>query len=716
MNGVDTVHNDDVAIDLKSLFTAIWRSKSWILTATAVVGIATALVLSLMTPKYLGQAKVLIEANKPVFAETEQRGRETDRALLDQEGVASQVQLLQSRDLARRVAKKLNLDQRSEFNPAGGSGGSLVDDLMVLFGLARDPLRVSPEERILDAYFERLRVFQVEKSRVITIEFSSSDPDLAAEAPNTIVAEYLGLQALAKRTKTEDAALILEPEIAKLREEVTEAERRVEEFRAGADLLIGSNNLTLAQQQLGELTTELAAARSRKTDMESKAQSVRKLIRNGQSLDSSSDVLSSRLIQRLRERQVNLKAQLAELSTTLLPNHPRIKALESQLADFDRQIRSEARKVLSGLENDAKVAAERVKSLQANINELKSQSASANSEQIKLRELQRDAEAKSRRLTTLLARYREADSGRNAQTLPADARMISRATIPSKPYWPKVIPITVIVTLATFILLVSYVVIAEFVGGNALRAASAVYGEPPEVAGGVPEDAQVRWGDANNLHRVLPNDPARHAERSQSESAREIWSRIPVGEDGKRYVAVAGTQPGASSQIAATALARAAAGDARVVMIDLSVDDLTAVGGGVSVLPGLTDLLDAQASFSQVLFRDRASRAHVLPRGRRILGEPDLVGERFRTVMDALTTTYDVMVLNIGSLTGGSGIADLLMSVDHVVLATPGHVSEPTVTFAYDTLRESGIEAVSIVSTADMGAAPVDMVQTGEAA
>lgn len=718
MNGVERMHGEDVAIDLKGLMAAIWRAKRWILPTTVVVGVATALVLSLMTPKYLGQAKVLIEANKAVFAEAQQEPRETERALLDQEGVASQVQLLTSRDLARRVAKKLKLAERSEFNPAGKGGGSLVNDMMVLLGLARDPLRVSPEERVLDAYFERLKVYQIERSRVIVVEFTSKDRELSANAPNAIVAEYLALQAVAKRTKTEDAAVILEPEIAKLRDEVTEAERRVEEFRAGADLLVGSNNLTLAQQQLGELTTQLATARSRKTEAETKARSVRSLIVSGASLDSSTDVLASRLIQRLRERQVTLKAQLAELSTTLLPNHPRIKALKSQLADFDRQIRSEARKVLAGLEHDAKVAAERVRSLKAGINELKAQSASANSEQVKLRELQRDAEAKSRRLTTLLARYREADSGRNALTLPADARLISRATIPSKPSWPKVFPITVIATLATFILSVSFVVIGEFVNGNALRSVVMPETETPEAVGGVPEDAQIRWEESGNLHRVLPNDPARMAERVRTASAQEIWRRIPVGEDGKRYVAVAGTQADTSSQIAAMALARTAAtgDDCRVVMVDLSQQGASHAAGNASGLPGLTDLLDGRVSFAQVLFRDRASRAHIVPRGMRMPVDNDLVDERFTTVLEALSLTYDAVIINIGTLTGGASFAELLIDADHVVLATPGHTADSTVSFAYDMLVQGGIESISVVSTAEMTTPGVDMGLAGAAA
>ncbi len=332
--------------------------------------------------------------------------------------------------------------------------------------------------------------------------------------------------------------------------------------------------------------------------------------------------------------------------------------------------------------------------------------------------MQRDAEAKTRRLTTLLARFREADSGRNALTLPADARLISRATIPSKPARPQVVPITTIVTLATFVLSVSFVIVSQFVSGSALQSVAVPASEPPATAGGIPEQAQIRWDDGGNLHRVLPNDPAHSAERVRIGSAQEIWRRIPAGSDGKRYVAVAGTQSDASPKIAAMALARTAASGegGRVVMIDLSNDSGSDSSGDTARLPGLTDLLDGNVSFAQVLFRDRASRAHMVPCGRRTPVDKDLAGERFRTVMEALSMTYDVVIVNIGPLTGAVSFAELLIDADHVVLATPGHTGDSAVGFAYDMLIDGGIASITIVSTAEMVTPGAELGLAGAAA
>jgi uncharacterized protein involved in exopolysaccharide biosynthesis len=153
--------------------------------------------------------------------------------------------------------------------------------------------------------------------------------------------------------------------------------------------LIGQNNSVLATQQLSELSSELSRVRASRAAAEATAASVRKALQNGGALDALPEVLSSPLIQRLRERQVQLKSEIADLSTTLLDSHPRIRALRAQLADLDGQIRAEARKVLTGLGNEAGAAQAREAQLVADLNKLKAQSARAGEQQVELNALRR---------------------------------------------------------------------------------------------------------------------------------------------------------------------------------------------------------------------------------------------------------------------------------------------------------------------------------------
>ena len=123
-----------------------------------------------------------------------------------------------------------------------------------------------------------------------------------------------------------------------------DAEAKVAAFRSQSDLLDGQNNSVLATQQLSELSTELSRVRANRAAAEATAESVREALAERRLARRVPEVLSSELIQRLRERQVQLKTDIADLSTTLLDNHPRIRALSSQLADLDGQIRSEAKR------------------------------------------------------------------------------------------------------------------------------------------------------------------------------------------------------------------------------------------------------------------------------------------------------------------------------------------------------------------------------------
>src|SRR5262249_24507153 len=159
--------------------------------------------------------------------------------------------------------RQLKLSERPEFDPVL-RGPSLVRTVLGLIGLTKDPMSQTPEERVLRSYSERLVAFQVEKTRVIAIEFESQDPQLAAEAVNAVADGYLVLQQAAKQEQSRAAGQWLAGEIDKLRKSVSEAEAKVEQYRANTNLLIGSNNTTLSGQQLGDFNAQLAAARGQK--------------------------------------------------------------------------------------------------------------------------------------------------------------------------------------------------------------------------------------------------------------------------------------------------------------------------------------------------------------------------------------------------------------------------------------------------------------------
>ena len=381
-------------LDLRLVWRALMRRRAWIVIPTLAAAILSFAAVNLVSPRYKSEARILVDGRENVFLRPSVE-RNEERASLDTEAVTSQVQIVMSRDLAREIIHKLKLGERPEFDPTL-RGVSPLKTILGMFGIGRDPLKLSAEERVLEAYYDRLAVYAVDKSRVIVVEFQSGDPDLAARVANAIAEGYLTMQQGAKQDQARSAGQWLSGEIEGLRKKVAEAEARVEDFRGQASLFVGTNNTTLSNQQLGEINTQLSTARAQKSDAESKARLIRGMLQSGRPIEAS-EVLNSELVRRLSEQRATLRAQLAEQSTTLLGQHPRIRELRAQIADLDTQLRDEAGKISRSLENDARIAGARMENMNASLDQLKKQAASTNTQDVQLRALEREAKAQRRK-------------------------------------------------------------------------------------------------------------------------------------------------------------------------------------------------------------------------------------------------------------------------------------------------------------------------------
>src|SRR3954467_1550263 len=463
-------------LDLRAIGQALNRRRSWVIIPTLLALVLSLAAVNLIPPRYKSEARILIDGRENVFLRPNGE-RDDQRNAVDPEAVTSQVQLLLSRDLAREIIKKNKLADRPEFDPVL-QGLSPLKSLLALFGIGRDPFSLTPEERVLDAYFDRLTAYAVDKSRVIVIEFQSRDPDLAAKVANSIAENYLVLQQNARQEQAKAAGQWLSGEIDSLRKKVADAESRVEDFRSKSSLFVGTNNTTLSNQQMGELNTQLNNARALKSDAESKAKLIREMLQSGKPIEAS-EILNSELTRRLSEQRVTLRAQLAEQSSTLLDGHPRIKELRAQLADLDRQLREEASKLSRSLDNDARIAVGRVEGLVASLEASKKQATSTNGQDVQLRAMEREAKSQRDLLESYLAKYREATARENIDAGPADGRIISRALVSNTPAFPKKLPIVLIATLATLMLCAGCIATGELLRMTAPRAAPAFVATAP---------------------------------------------------------------------------------------------------------------------------------------------------------------------------------------------------------------------------------------------
>ncbi len=644
---------DDVELDMRALMRAIGRALPILLPLFLVFAGGLYVGLGFVTPRYTAETKILIEKGESAITQTGGDSEES-RALLDAEGVASQVQLISSRDLAETVVAKLQLGQLPEFYATPVS--DFVKGLLSRVGLSNAAGSATRDERVLQRFAQKLEVYSVDKTRVINIAFSSSDPILAAKVANTVAEEYLALQRDAKRASNADATRWLETQIDGLRAKVSAAEAKVESFRAASGLFMGgqNNNQSLPQQKLSDLNAEMARLEAARASADAKAAQVRQALASGKDADLP-EVLDSALIQRLREQQVSLRAQVAQLSATLLPAHPRIRELNAQLADLDSQIRQAARQIVSSLEGEVATAKAREAEISADIDRAKAQTAQSNDSEVQLRALEREAAAERDLLESYLRRYREATSRQDGDYLPANARVISRAAVPLEPSFPKKLPITAAATVALLLLALAFVMVRELMSGRALRRVALdgpVQELPAPAAMALPVDGLMRWSEGGDVRRLMPAAPsfAQPAVMPPElqDSLRALVDRI-VATGSRRLVVTMAEPPAAGRPLAAVALARQLSRrGGRVLLLDLHADgaDGAAMAPDGDRLTGFSDLFAGEASFAQAIFRDRASRAHIIPRGTNPL--PDDLGrdERLGTILDALEATYDHILLD----------------------------------------------------------------------
>ncbi len=704
MKNAQTAPITDVEVDMRSLMRALLRALPYILVFVALFAGGVFFVLQQIAPKYRSQATILIETGESEFTRSN-NPQQPSNEILGPEAVASQVQVFQSRDLARRVADKLNLASKPEFDSAL-KGGSFFSDILAALGLGKDPLRSSAEERVLEHFSKELSAYAVPLSRVIIVEFNSEDPYLAADTANAVAEEYIALQRAAKRDMTSDATKWLETEIEGLRVRVQEAEAKVETYRSTNDLFTsgGQSPATLPQQQLSDLNTELSRVRAGRAEAQAKANQIRASIGNAAAL-SQTDVLNSALIQRLVEQQVALRAQIAQLSATYLPEHPRMREMSAQVLGLDRQIAQEAQKVLEGLEAEARLGEAREKEILQGLGGLKSAAARANDAEVDLRALEREAAAQRDLLDSYLRRYRDALSRQQGDYLPADARIISRATVAIEPHFPNKTALTAVTIIASLLGGIALTLVRELASGRSTRR---VLLEPPPP----PDDPRpTRWQEDLGVRRMMPYAPGEMA-RPEINAVLVPVAKQLLADGYKRILTV--TAEGTEPQPVAVTLARAiAAQDRRPVIIDLRRDGMNtdSLGGG-SDLPGFSDLLSGSASFAQVIFRDRQSRVHFIPRGLAPLRRGELGEDKVDVLLDALDHTYDHVVLDVAD----DSVAALGPGCDAVVLVSDFEATDPRTVTSFEKVSAMTDGKIILVPLATASEKDEAKESTGEAA
>lgn len=427
----------------------ILQRRRWtiILTAFALM-LAAALFVFLVTPRYTATATILIDPHRSnVVDSSNGQPAAPSNFQSDDAYVNSQVALMQSVAVLQRVVDELNLANDPEFGPRPG----LLDPIKKLFATKRPPVPGQTQEDVAKAQTlsflsqKRLKVERESTTFLVDINAMAESPDKAAKIANAIVSSYFQELVRSKYDTNKIASSWFNNQLEQLKTLVMTSDRAVEEFRA-------ANNLTLAQgvtvndQQIADLNAKLVDAHAQTAEARAKLEQVQGIATDKTDPGALSDALSSEVIARLRSQYAEVAKNLADASSKYGRQHPMMVNARAQLRETQKLINEEIERILESARQAYQVAKSREDALQRSLDNLKHVSDETGKARVRLRELQREADANRTLYESFLARYKET-SAQESLNLP-DSRVVSKADIPVSPSFPKKTLILVVALVA----------------------------------------------------------------------------------------------------------------------------------------------------------------------------------------------------------------------------------------------------------------------------
>lgn len=663
-------------IDLRQLIT-VFRRRMWSFIAAGVLTFVAVVVFTLQaTPMFTSTASVVLNLREQRVVDIESvlSGMPPDSASVDTE-----VEVLRSRALAEAVVERLDLTSVPEFNSALREPGLRAQLTGFLSGLLPSQDTGAPAtdqeaqilERVVSALMNARSVRRAGLTYVIEISATSETPRLARDIANAYADEYLVSQLEAKFEATERANEWLDERVQVLREEVRIREQAVADYR-DQEGLIDAEGATVAEQQVADLNSQLAIQRAELSEARARLDAVQSQLERGVQADTIAEVLRSEVIRELRRQQAEIARRQAELSSRYGPRHPQILTVQRELADIEAQIDAEIARIVTSLENEVNVSAQRVRSLQQSLQEARSELATNNSAIVRLRELEREAEASRALFESFLNRFRQTNESQGLAE--ADARIIANASVPQSPSSPNVL-----LNLALGVVLAGVagvgVVFALEMLDNGLHTDTDI-----ERNFGLPHIASVPRLKASLLERFQGGaiDPGQYVVEkplsSFAESFRTIRSAIRVSGIGgaSKVIAITSALPGEGKTTTTTGLGRISAmSGTKTLVIDCDIRRrLLTKALYNETEAGLLEVLNGLARLEDVIVKDNATDLMILPVKETTFTPRDVFGSQaFADLLAHLRDQYDQIILDTAPVLAVADTREIAGQVDAVVVA-----------------------------------------------
>lgn len=396
-----------------------WR---WILIAVLVGAIAGIGASQLVTPRFTAMTDLTISPSNLQVTPNDlyAANLQTDSQILD---IESKMRTITSVIVLRQVVDKLGLKDDPEF-----AGKPRLFNLSWLFE------RRTPDDKrndLVTALAKRITVTRQERSYVVTLSVWASERAMAVRLASSIAEAFREEVVRADAERTGRAAQGLTARLGELKAAATEADDRTEAFRRTHSLQQGPSGQPFSSDAMERMNAKLTDAKARLAEAEARYNEVSRAV---SLYGVQGGAVQSQTLSGLLSDEAALRRQIATLSQTLGPRHP---ALQNALAEADalsKAIKAETERLRRAARLDVDQAKLALNALNQDMGGLRGNVSVDDQARIKLRELEREASAKTALYQTFLTRAGEA--AERQQIDATDVRVISPAVAPERPTWP----------------------------------------------------------------------------------------------------------------------------------------------------------------------------------------------------------------------------------------------------------------------------------------
>lgn len=425
----------EASFNVLELVSLLWRRKIAIASAALIGACLAVTVGKSLTPRYTATAQLYVDPRELQLVDRELTPRAQDVSGMSMV-VESQARLITSNGVLLQVIQQANLDKDPEFG-GGGDTKTLMNSLLGLIGLQpRAPSAADIKDvqlAALDALNKHITIRKGDKSFIVDIEVWSTDPAKAAMLANTLTNTYLtdsrNSQALAARRATGE----LSGRLKELRERLRNAETALATYKAQNNF-VGTQDSLISDQQLSNSNQRLSAARAATMDAQARLDQIEANKRTAADAGAIPEALQSPTIANLRAQYADSRKKYAEQTAELGPRHPALRQTEKQVEDLKRTISEEIERFALSAKNDLTRARDYEASLNRALEVQKRQSVQLSQAAVRLRELEREADASRDVYQSFLKRSRETEEQETLNT--SAARVIGEATVPQRRSFP----------------------------------------------------------------------------------------------------------------------------------------------------------------------------------------------------------------------------------------------------------------------------------------